>query len=707
MLAIPDFSYSPASCGFSTYEIAAWTFSSSGGAENTQGGGAAPTVRISADGKHVEYSSASEGTHNFNLVVHGEGGATRSYASQITVNGCSKVQITSAAAPAGWLASRYDIDAGRGEAPGYMKVIPIPDFVYSDAVCGYKNYFITGASKEAVTLDLVAKTLAYSAAVDKVFSFNLNVRAVGEESVSFATTITVEKCPTNNVISSPAAGGYRAQVDYDVSAQIRGEVTIEIPDFEYSDAACPWAKYELTGTAVADGDVRLEGTKQIIYSTAADKKLTFSLIVTSVGGVKKTIPSEIRVYGCLSTTKIMIPVSNGYQPVDQVDSPTRARLINGEGGMTKDIEPFSYDPPTCDLQGYQVSGPDVDAGRVSISGIRLSYDTAVDGILNFNLIVKSLGGATSTIPSTLWINGCKDDTTISPNGYMPTYKYKVPRARTSQETGTSGTVSESWHTQPIPDFDYSDPACGWKSYSVTGTDADVISISGKSMTYPVATDRIINFNLVVVAWGGSTLTIPSTIDVEKCGVTATTTKIIQDRPAAGWYRARFTDSACGGAPAGSAVDGGAGKFDQDKNEVIPWTLPLCDELCTENDQCWTFQFVAATATEASGCTIYTKPLSAACAPASGPALLGVPACARDQCTESPLAGSTIYQKEVFERQLAVTEPTRQIMTYDIPDFKLVDAPDGCGFNEYMLRVLGPDELTDEDAKRRARLNPIG
>lgn len=184
---------------------------------------------------------------------------------------------------------------------------------------------------------------------------------------------------------------------------------------------------------------------------------------------------------------------------------------------------------------------------------------------------------------------------------------------------------------------------------MTGTDADVISISGKYMTYPVATDRIINFNLVVVAWGGSTLTIPSTIDVEKCGVTATTTKIIQDRPAAGWYRVRFADSACGGAPAGSAIEGGAGKLNQDTNEITPWTLSLCDELCTENDQCWTFQFMTATATEASKCTIYTKPRSATCASTPGPALLGVPACARDQCAQSPLAGSTIYQKEVFER----------------------------------------------------------
>jgi len=68
-------------------------------------------------------------------------------------------------------------------------------------------------------------------------------------------------------------------------------VTIEIPNFEYSDTACPWVKYELTGTAVTDGDVRLEGTNKIIYSTAVDKKLTFNLIVTSVGGVKKTISS--------------------------------------------------------------------------------------------------------------------------------------------------------------------------------------------------------------------------------------------------------------------------------------------------------------------------------------------------------------------------------------------------------------------------------
>jgi hypothetical protein len=116
--------------------------------------------------------------------------------------------------------------------------------------------------------------------------------------------------------------------------------------------------------------------------------------------------------------------------------------------------------------------------------------------------------------------------------------------------------------------------------------------------------------------------------------------------------------------------------------------------------------VTATATEASKCIIYTKPLSATCSSVPGPALLGVPRCTRDQCAESPLAGSTIYQKEVFEPQLAVAEPTRQIMTYDIPDFKLVDAPDGCGFNEYMLELVDPSTLTDEDAKRRARLNPI-
>ena len=45
------------------------------------------------------------------------------------------------------------------------------------------------------------------------------------------------------------------------------------------------------------------------------------------------------------------------------------------------------------------------------------------------------------------------------------------------------------------------------------------------------------------------------------------------------------------------------------------------------------------------------------------------------------------------------------MTYDIPDFKLVDAPDGCGFNEYMLELVDPNLLT-EDAKRRAQLSQI-
>lgn len=45
------------------------------------------------------------------------------------------------------------------------------------------------------------------------------------------------------------------------------------------------------------------------------------------------------------------------------------------------------------------------------------------------------------------------------------------------------------------------------------------------------------------------------------------------------------------------------------------------------------------------------------------------------------------------------------MTYDIPDFKLVDAPDGCGFNEYMLELVDPNLLT-ADAKRRAQLSPI-
>ena len=50
----------------------------------------------------------------------------------------------------------------------------------------------------------------------------------------------------------------------------------------------------------------------------------------------------------------MIPVSNGYQPVSQVDNPTRARLV--DGGMTKEIEPFSYDllSVTSKVMKYQV-----------------------------------------------------------------------------------------------------------------------------------------------------------------------------------------------------------------------------------------------------------------------------------------------------------------------------------------------------------------
>jgi len=59
----------------------------------------------------------------------------------------------------------------------------------------------------------------------------------------------------------------------------------------------------------------------------------------------------------------------------------------------------------CPFQGYSVSGPSVDSGDVTVSGSTISYSTAQDGQLEYDLTLAFYGGFSKSWTTQILIQG--------------------------------------------------------------------------------------------------------------------------------------------------------------------------------------------------------------------------------------------------------------------------------------------------------------
>ena len=107
----------------------------------------------------------------------------------------------------------------------------------------------------------------------------------------------VNRCAVDpNTITNPSTNGWStSQTD---STPTRQETIIQIPDFEYSNADCPWMLYELQDH---ESDKIKVVDRTLVYNSAhlEPKTLSFTLRVTAMGGTRfQDFPTTLKIEGC-------------------------------------------------------------------------------------------------------------------------------------------------------------------------------------------------------------------------------------------------------------------------------------------------------------------------------------------------------------------------------------------------------------------------
>lgn len=121
----------------------------------------------------------------------------------------------------------------------------------------------------------------------------------------------------------------------------------------------------------------------------------------------------------------------------------------------------------CPLTGYEISGEHAD--ELSLSGNVLTYPTAVDGTIRYQLTVKAMGGSTATFAASITIDGCQAaGNQVTLDGYA---------TNVDDPTPVRGPT-----TIVIPDFLFQEPACPFREYRVTGPGADAGKVQVRECT---------------------------------------------------------------------------------------------------------------------------------------------------------------------------------------------------------------------------------
>jgi hypothetical protein len=301
----------------------------------------------------------------------------------------------------------------------------------------------------------------------------------------------VNRCAVDpNTITNPSTNGWSTTQKN--NAPTRNDTVIQIPDFEYSNADCPWILYELLNH---ESNYIKVVDKTLVYSTAIKepKQLTFTLRVTAMGGTRfKDFPTTLTIEGCDNEANVITnPSETAWKLVRTNENPSR--------GLTSiTIGSFTYSNPYCKWWKYTVNG--ADATHITISSNVLRYKTnfVEPRTLNFNLKVHAYGdtwnGASHNkdFASSIKIQGCDNEgNSITNPGNSAWNPNVVNETPTRQNTNIA-----------FGSFSFSNPYCKFLKYTISGTNANEITLDNPNkITYRTnyVEPKTLNFILTVHA----------------------------------------------------------------------------------------------------------------------------------------------------------------------------------------------------------------
>jgi hypothetical protein len=250
-----------------------------------------------------------------------------------------------------------------------------------------------------------------------------------------------------------------------------------------------------------------------------DGTLKYTLTVKAMGGSTATFAASITIDGCKAEGNQV--TLDGY--ATNVENPTPVR-----GWTTIAIPDFQFKEPACPFKEYRVTGPGADAKKVRILdkceantpnvlpkniGLArcLQYDAQKDGQIAFTLHVVAYGGATEAYDSNINVNGCPR-VQVTAGAFNLAYT----------ETNPTRSVMR----REILGFTRSDTGCALQSYSLSGADKDLLSVSHDGfnadgtarwyLNYPTAAEADYDYTIKVTAEGWKSFEFQGTITVSGC-----------------------------------------------------------------------------------------------------------------------------------------------------------------------------------------------
>jgi hypothetical protein len=191
------------------------------------------------------------------------------------------------------------------------------------------------------------------------------------------------------------------------------------------------------------------------------------------------------------------------------DWPTRKPTDIAIGG-------FTYSNAYCKLKRYSLLG--ADAKEIILVGTeKITYKTNYNEprVLRFTLRVHAHGDEINgkrhyaDFPTTITVRGCDNEQNPITNPGEKAFAQNILNDKPIRRATT----------RTIEHFTYANQYCHWLKYSIEGTDARYVSVSGKTLTYQtnIREPYTLRFNLRVHGIGGTrTQIFPSTIKLQGC-----------------------------------------------------------------------------------------------------------------------------------------------------------------------------------------------
>jgi len=301
-------------------------------------------------------------------------------------------------------------------------------------------------------------------------------------------------------------------------APTRSSMQMTIGDMNIQNGAhCPLTGYQIGGQHAAE--LSLSGNV-LTYPTAVDRTIRYELTVEAMGGSTATFAASITIDGCRAEVDGEKRVTlDGYATNVDDTTPDRTQLT------TIHVPDFQFKEPACPFKEYRVTGPGADAGKVRVHECTaggeakcLRYDAAKDGQIAFTLHVLAYGGATEAYDSNINVNGCPA-VVVTAGDFALAYTETNPtRSTMRREILDTG-------------FPRSDSGCALQSYSLSGADKDLLSVTHEGfnapgtmrrwyLNYPTAAEADYEYTIKVTAEGWKSFEFTGAITVSGCPTAA-------------------------------------------------------------------------------------------------------------------------------------------------------------------------------------------